>query len=117
MKFPVALGLGTIDTGKTHVLVAGTDKKSSRPLGPPTSTFEPAMLPPPARSKQMNGILPAPVVMLHGPSRLLMSGASVEVARAPLGAASMASSEGPITVAEPVMKLCARNSRRGRARP
>src|SRR5580692_3374283 len=72
------------------------------------------MLPPPARSKQMNGILPAPVEMLHGPNRALMSPANP--ARAERGAASIARSEGPITVAEPVMKLWARNSRRVRGR-
>ncbi len=43
-----------------------------------------------------------------------MSPASV--ARAVRGAASIASSDGPMTVAEPVMKLCARNSRRVRGR-
>ena len=36
------------------------------------------MLPPPARSKQMNGIMPAPVVMLQGEIfSAAMSGASV----------------------------------------
>ena len=62
----------------------------------------------------MKGILPAPVVMLHGPSSAEMSGSSA--ARAGRGAASIASSEGPTTVADPVMKLCARNSRRVRGR-
>src|ERR1700722_7635827 len=114
MKFPVVLGFGTMDPGKPSLLYPATDRKSSCPLGPPTSTLEPAMLPPPARSKQMNGILPAPVEMLHGPNKELMSPASV--ARAVRGAASIVRSEGPITVAEHVMKLCAKNSRRVRGR-
>src|SRR6202051_5309011 len=92
MKFPVVLGFGTIVPGSPSLLYPATDRKSNCPLGPPTSTFEPAILPPPARWKQMNGILPGPVVMLHGPSKLEMSPASV--ARAARGGASHASRGG-----------------------
>ncbi len=72
------------------------------------------MLPPPARSKQMKGILPAPVVMLHGAHCRLDVRGQRGLRGARIG--KHAGSVGAITVAAPVMKPCARNSRRVRGR-
>ena len=73
---------------------------SGRPAGRP-ATSEPIRLAPPARSKQMKGILPAPVVkMSHCPvgSKAAMSGrpaASARAARVQEGCRAMAGSRSP----------------------
>ena len=67
MKLPAPIEeFGVMLPGRPSLLYPAVDRKSSWPPCWPTSTLEPAMLAPPARSKQINGILPAPGTMLQG---------------------------------------------------
>ena len=115
MKLPVALGFGTMVPGQPQLAVAGDRQEIELPLG---------------TAHQHVGAGDVAAAREVEADERDLAGARGDAARARAGLdvggqgraarcavrASMPSSEGPITVAEPVMKLCARNSRRVRGR-